>query len=282
MKIGFIGLGKMGGGLARNLILTGNDVKLYDINEDAVAAILKNGGAKASSLDDLTDSVDVLFTSLPLPIHLTKMLIEDGVLEKMKKDSVVVDVSTINPQTATEIKNEANKFGVQFLACPLGKGPKQAYEGTLPIFAGGDESTYKRLEKILNQIGEPYYLGDVEQSTAFKLISNMIGMTNLLVMSEGLKLGFDAGIDPEQLKQLLHDTGADSAQLNLRGPLVLDNNYDPMFSVNLALKDVGLGLEMAKASNNKTELSQITLNYLEEASKQGYGDKDCAAIFKVY
>lgn len=110
----------------------------------------------------------------------------------------------------------------------------------------------------------------------------MIGMTNLLVMSEGLKLGFDAGIDPEQLKQLLHDTGADSAQLNLRGPLVLDNNYDPMFSVNLALKDVGLGLEMAKASNNKTELSQITLNYLEEASKQGYGDKDCAAIFKVY
>lgn len=85
MKIGFIGLGKMGGGLARNLILTGNDVKLYDINEDAVAAILKNGGAKASSLDDLTDSVDVLFTSLPLPIHLTKMLIEDGVLEKMKK-----------------------------------------------------------------------------------------------------------------------------------------------------------------------------------------------------
>ncbi|WP_080873095.1 NAD(P)-dependent oxidoreductase [Oceanobacillus timonensis] len=282
MEIGFIGLGKMGGGLARNLILAGNHVQLYDINEEAVTAILKNGGTKADSLDDLAYSVDVLFTSLPLPIHLTKMLVEEGLLEKMKKDSIVIDVSTINPQTATEIKNEANRFGVHFLACPLGKGPKQAYDGTLPIFSGGDKLVYQRIENILNQIGEPFYLGDVEQSTAFKLISNMIGMTNLLAMSEGLKLGFEAGIDPGQLKELLHDTGADSAQLNLRGPLVLGDDYEPMFSVNLALKDVGLGLEMAKSYNNKTELSQITTKYLEEASKQGYGDRDCAAVFKVY
>lgn len=282
MKIGFIGLGKMGGGLARNLILKGNNVYLYDINEQASKEIQKDGGTIMNSPEALAEKVDVLFTSLPLPQHLINLLIEENLLKFMKEDSILIDVSTIDPKTATKIKNEAENYNIQFLACPLGKGPKQAYEGTLPIFIGGNKKGFQKTEFIFDQIGEPHYLGGVEQSTAFKLISNMVGMTNLLAMSEGIKLAKATNIDLDQFKQLLHDTGADSAQLHLRAPLILEDQYDPMFSVDLALKDVRLGVEMAKSYSEKTDLSNTALTFLNKASEEGYGEEDCAAVFKAY
>ncbi len=282
MKIGFIGLGRMGGGLARNLILSGNDVYLFDINREAANEIATAGGTVVESTEQLATIADVLFTSLPLPEHVTNILVEEKLIKRMKKNAIVVDVSTIDPTTATLIKKETKKHDIQFIACPLGKGPKQAYEGTLPLFVGGEQHIYQKLEPIFKQIGVPFYLGDVEQSTAFKLISNMVGMTNLLAMSEGFKLAQSTGIDLEQFKMLLHDTGADSAQLHLRAPLILADNYDQMFSVDLACKDVRLGIEMAEAYKSKTALTDVTLNYLNKASQEGYGQEDCAALYKVY
>lgn len=282
MKIGFIGLGKMGKGLARNLILAGNKVYLNDLNEEAIKEIEKDGGEGVKSVKELANKVDILFTSLPRPENLISILVEDGIFKEMKDGSTLIDVSTIDPDTAKELKEEASKHNVEFLACPLGKGPKQAYDGTLPIFVGGSENVYKKYESIFNQMGEPFYLGDVEQSTAFKLISNMVGMTNLLALSEGIKLAKVTNIDLEQFSDLLKSTGADSAQLHLRGPLILEDQYDPMFPVDLALKDVRLGVEMATSYNSKAELTNLTLNYMKKASEEEHGLEDCAAVYKVY
>jgi 3-hydroxyisobutyrate dehydrogenase-like beta-hydroxyacid dehydrogenase len=284
MKIGFIGLGKMGGGLARNLIRSGYDVVLYDISDRAINHTLEVGGKAANSPAELASQVDILFTSLPLPIHLLDLLINnEGILNTMKSGSILIDVSTIDPQTARQISDAAANKNIEFLACPLGKGPLEAEKGIEPIFVGGKREVYEGLKNLLNKMGDPvYYLGDVEQSTAFKIISNLVGMSNLLILCEGLHLGAKAGIDPQLLQDLLSDTGANSHQLKLRGKWILNDDYNSRFSVNLASKDVRLGVEMSNFLDQMAPFSTLALKYFEKANESGYNEEDCAAVYKIF
>lgn len=284
MKVGFIGLGRMGGGLARNLIRNGYEVNLYDIRAEAALSISREvGGAVATSVSEAVDSVDVVFTSVPLPADLESLLLDaSGVLSSMKPGATVIDVSTIDPQTARKLADAAAARGFGYLECPLGKGPKQAEDGTEPVFAGGNYETFQRHRELLEKIGSPvYYLGDVEQSTAFKLISNLIGMTNMTVLAEGLRLGERAGINQALLQQLLSETGADSYQLHLRGPWLLAQDYAPRFSVNLTAKDLRLVVGMAGAWGQPSEFGGLALKYYESAQQRGFGDQDTGAVYKV-
>lgn len=283
MKIGFIGLGKMGGGLARNLIRAGFDVVVFDISSEAMARTLKLGGRPATSTEEAATGVDGLFTSLPMPADLENLLLgEKGLYSVMKPGATLIDVSTIDPRTARKLADGAGEKGLAFLACPLGKGPAQAEEGSEPIFAGGKKDVYEKWADVLKKIGNPvYYTGDVEQSTAFKLISNMVGMTNLAVLCEGLKIGEKAGIDPALLQELLKDTGAESFQLRVRGPWILNRDFAPRFSVNLALKDIRLGVGMAEMWGQAAEFCKLAVKHFAEAREKGLGEEDCNAVHKV-
>lgn len=284
MKYGYIGLGLMGGPLARNLIRAGKDVTVFDLSTAAIERTLAVGttGKAAKSVEELVDC-DVVFTSLPLPKHLEgTMLGENGLLNKMKKGSVYIDVSTIDPKTARKLADFAASKGIGFLACPLGKGPAQAEKAEQPIFAGGKKEVYEKMLETLNIVGSPvYYLGDVEQAYAFKLISNMIGMTNLAVLAEGLRIGEKAGIDPKQLTELLADTGANSFQLQVRGPWIVNNDFANRFGVSLALKDVRLGCEMADAWDYDARFTKLAKKFYEDAEAKGFGSEDCNAVYKV-
>ena len=284
MKIGFIGLGAMGGSLARNIIRQKYDVKVYDISETAIEKTLQVGGESVTTANELAAEVDVLFTSLPLPRHLKDLLIEnERILDDMKDGSVLIDVSTVDPDTARELSDCAESKGVQFLACPLGKGPAQAEEGTAAFFVGGKEEVFHRYENFLNTISTSVvYMGDVEQATAFKLISNMIGMTNVLVLAEGIRLAEKIGIDPDLFQELLADTGADSYQLKLRGPMIRNRDYETKFSVDLTLKDIRLGVNMANKLDQIAPFSTLARDYYKKAQDLGFGKEDCAAGYKLF
>ena len=138
----FVGVGAMGGGLARNLIRAGKQVLVFDLNPEAVKQTLEAGstGKAAAELQELA-AADVVFTSLPLPQHLEEtMLGENGLLKAMKPGAAYIDVSTIDPQTARKLSDAADAQGVKFLECPLGKTPAQAETAEEPIFAGGDQN----------------------------------------------------------------------------------------------------------------------------------------------
>ncbi|WP_347488855.1 NAD(P)-dependent oxidoreductase [Desulfoscipio sp. XC116] len=284
MKFGYIGLGIMGGALARNLIRAGKDVIVFDLSNEAIEKTLAAGtsGKAAKSASEMADC-DVVFTSLPLPKHIkATMLGEEGLLNKMKSGAIYIDVSTIDPKTARELADHAASKGIDFLGCPLGKGPAQAEKAEQPIFAGGKKEVYQKMLDILKIVGSNvYYLGDVEQAYAFKLISNMIGMTNLAVLAEGLRIGEKAGINPGQLQELLADTGADSFQLQVRGPWIRNNDFANRFGVSLALKDVRLGCEMADDWNYDARFTKLAKKFYEIAEAEGLANEDCNAVYKV-
>lgn len=274
----------MGGGLARNLIRAGKEVLVYDLNPEAVNKTLEAGstGKAANQLQELA-TADIVFTSLPLPQHLEEtMLGETGLLNAMRAGATYIDVSTIDPQTARKLATAAETAGVKFLECPLGKTPAQAETAEEPIFVGGDEAIYQELKPILEIIGNPvYYMGTVEAACALKLISNLIGMTNLAVLAEGIRIGEKAGIEPKYLLELLGDTGAKSFQMDVRGPWIASGDFNSRFGLELALKDVRLGVEMAQAWGNDARTMQVALDYLKQGAANGLGKEDCNAIYKI-
>lgn len=284
MKIGFIGIGLMGGPLARNLIRSGKEVYFFARNKEHIEKTLSAGttGKLVSSVKDLADC-DIIFTCLPLPQTVKSVMIDDdGLLNCMKEGSVYIDTSTIDPQTAGEIETYARQKGIHYLGCTLGLGPAQAELAQEPIFAGGDEKIFKQYKPVLDIIGSPvYYLGGVKQAYAFKIISNMVGMTNLAVLAESIHLAQHAGIDEKQFLKLLACTGGDSNQLHRRGPLIIEKDFANRFAVDLTLKDLTLGCKMAQKMEYTPHFTEKARDFYKQAKDEGYGKEDCCAVYKV-
>jgi 3-hydroxyisobutyrate dehydrogenase-like beta-hydroxyacid dehydrogenase len=284
MKIGFIGVGLMGGPLARNLIRSGKTVSVFDLSKEAIERTLAAGttGKGAANVDELA-SCDLVFTSLPMPQHVTGVMLGDsGLLAKMKSGSTYVELSTIDPATSKSLEAAAKKHGIGFMQCTLGKTPMHAEKAEEPMFIGGDKAVFDKLADIWPVIGKPaYYLGQVEAACAVKLISNLLGMSNLVVLAEGIKIGEKAGIDKKLLIELLQDTGARSFQMDVRGPWIAAGDYNNRFGLDLALKDVRLGCEMGDAWGMDLPTLHAALEVFKKASAAGHGKEDCNAVYKV-
>ena len=281
--IAFIGVGRMGGGMARRLIAAGHDVTVYDPGPQATAACVAQGAHAAESPSAAVKAARIVFTSLPLPEHLLALYTgPDAVTSDLQPDSVCVDVSTVDPGTARSVADRLAERGIDFVSCPVGKGPAQAAEGTVPLFAGGPADAVDRLRPVLAHLGAPlHYLGGVEAATAFKLISNFIGMTNVAVLAEGYLLGRRAGIDPEALIAALRDTGAGSYQLDVRLPAIIADDHQARFAVDLALKDVRLAIESAARWKIPVPVGGAALQQLAAAAAHGHGTEDVTALVKV-
>jgi 3-hydroxyisobutyrate dehydrogenase-like beta-hydroxyacid dehydrogenase len=284
MLFGFVGVGRMGGGLARNLIRAGKEVQVFDLSAEAIQRVLEAGksGKAVKELKEMA-AADAVFTSLPLPADVEGVMLgERGLLSQMKAGSTYIDVSTIDPKTARKLANAAEARKINFLECPLGKTPAHAEKAEEPVFAGGKKEVFEKMKGVLEIIGKPVvYMGGVEASSAFKLISNMIGMTNLAVLAEGMRIAEKAGIDANMFLEQMKDTGGKSFQLEVRGPWIVNGDFANRFGLDLALKDVRLGCEMAEAWGNSAKAMKVALEYFREASAKGFGKEDCNAIHKV-
>lgn len=280
MKIGFIGLGLMGAPLARRIVSADKDVLLYNRTAskiEAVACVGKN--AKAAASFEEFKNCDVVFTCLALPQHVLAAVIEQGgIYDFLPQDAIHVECSTIGTDTSRKILQAAKQKGIHYLQCTLNKSPVQAEKGETPLFLGGEKQDIEKIKDILSLMGTIHYVGTQEQACAVKILSNLIGMSNLAVLAEGIKLGDALGISREKLLELLAVTGANSFQMAVRGPWIAQKDYAPRFSVDLALKDIRLGYAMAQDVHSSPTLMADTMKRFEEAQKQGLGQKDCAAI----
>ena len=280
MQIGFAGLGAMGAPLARTLLRAGKQVLLWNRSPEKAEALVRAGagGTQATCLADFA-ACGVVFTCLALPEHVRTVAAgAAGLYAAMRPGSVHVECSTIAPDTARELAEAAAAKGIAYVQCTLGKTPAHAERGEAPLFIGGPAAVVEPLKDLFACMGAPNYVGSVEAACAVKLISNLVGMTNLAVLAEGLKLGDKAGLDRQTLLALLADTGARSFQMDVRGPWLAEEDFAPRFGLDLALKDVRLGCSMAAGWGMEPALMRGALELFTQASAGGHGKEDCAAV----
>ena len=281
MKIGFWGAGLMGSGLCGTLLKKGHEVWVYSRDLERARELASQGpkGHVCMRQEDLACG-DVLISCVARPLYLKKVFLgEQSLYSHMKKDSMHIECSTIDPVCAQALAKEAEPYGISYLQATLGKTPAQAAKAQEPIFVGGEKAVKEKAWPLLTEIGLPLDVGSLEASCAAKLISNLVGMTNIAVLAEGFKVGAACGLDPKTLLDLLKDTGAHSFQMDVRGPMLAADNYDDVkFRLTLALKDLSLGSEMARVKDVSVPLFDAALEQFQRADECGLGALDCAAV----
>ena len=258
MKIGFVGLGAMGGPMAVNLERAGHAVQTFDLN----------GKGNRKSIREASEGVEVFFTSLPGPAEV------DAVAKDVSAP-VWFDLSTNSPK---RIRALHKTFKGQLLDAPVSGGPTGARSGKLAIWVGGDRATYDRYLPVLKAIGDqPFYVGAIGAGTVAKLAHNAASFTVQASLAEIFTLGVKAGVEPVALFQAIRQGATGRKRTFDRLPEhFLNGKYDPAdFTVRLAHKDVTLALELAKEVGVPMRIGQIALDELSEAMKRGWSERDC-------
>jgi len=280
MRIACIGVGNMGGAVARRLAGGEFDVTVYDPSAQAMERCAAAGATPTDSLRSAVADAELVVTSLPTPELVAETVYQ--VLDLVGSETVVMDISTIDPQTARAVADRCAAADVPFVACALGKTPAHAEEGAIPLFVGGDGPALERLRPVLDRMGEKtYHFATVEGATTFKLVSNFVGMANVAILAEGLAIANRAGIDDAAFAEALADTGAASFQSQIRLPWMIDCDWTPRFGVDLAAKDLRLAAGSAAVWKVPTPVGSAALAQLMATATQGWGSEDVVAMAKL-
>ena len=284
-KIGFIGVGKMGGGMASILLKNGYPLVVYDISDEAANAIVKLGADKANSPKEVAERSNVVISSLPGSQEVEEVYLgENGVLEGAKEGTTIIEVSTINPITTRKVAREALKKGVKMIDSPVSGSPKMAAEGTLTVLVGGDKDTFHECEDILHVFGKTvHYVGDIGSGHTVKLVNNIMSAGNVIVAAEAFILGVKAGVDPDRLYRVLSTCRGTSVHFEVRfKEKVLRGDFKPSFTTNYARKDAGFALELAKELKVPLPMASLALQLYTAASASGMGEEDFVSVIKLF
>lgn len=285
MNVGFIGLGRMGQGMALSLARAGTSLVVHDINEDAAAPVIEAGASWAPSTAEVVRQVDVLFTSLPGPVQF-EAVVEgaDGVLDNLRPGFTLFDLSTNSLTVVRRLHSVFEQRGAALLDSPVSGGPAGAASGDLALWVGGDRIVFDRHEQLLLTIGKaPRYVGGIGTGTVTKLAHNMMAYTILLAMAEQFSVAVKAGMDPLELwKALQLGVVGRGSPLNMLVKQFLPGEFEtPAFALNLAFKDVTLATDMAKELGVPSRLANSTMQDMMEALARGFGDQDSRAYLKL-
>jgi 3-hydroxyisobutyrate dehydrogenase-like beta-hydroxyacid dehydrogenase len=278
MKVGFIGLGTMGSSMALNVLKGGHELTVHDINRDAVGLHLEAGAAWADTPQQVMETCEVVFTSLPGPPEVQAVALgENGLLHGLRPGKVYFDLSTNSPTLLRHIHEEFAKVGAHVLDAPVSGGPRGARSGRLAIWVGGDRAMYEQYKPVLDAIGDkPYYVGPIGAGSIAKLVHNCTGYILQTAMAETFSMGIKAGVDPLVLWQAVRHGALGRRQtFDSLTEHFLPGQYDPPdFALRLARKDVNLAVEVGREFEVPMRLANLTLAELTEALNRGWGQRD--------
>lgn len=284
MNIGFIGLGIMGKPMAKNLLKAGYVLTVYDINQSAVEELKELGAKVAGSNREVAEQSEVIITMLPNSPHVKEAVLgEKGVIEGMKKGSILVDMSSIAPSMSIEIAGALAKVGAEMIDAPVSGGEPKAIDGTLSIMAGGKREVFESVHEILLKMGSSVELcGGVGAGNTVKLANQIIVAVNIAALSEALVLGAKAGVRPEIIYNAIRDGLAGSTVMNAKAPMMINGNFTPGFRINLHIKDMGNILETGHNIGAPLPLSAQVMEMMQWLRANGMETLDHSAIIKYY
>ena len=283
-RIGFLGMGAMGGPMARRLVQQGFSVIGYDVSEARAAVAAKDGVAIAKSPAAAAEAADVIMSSLPNPATVRAAYLgAGGAVSALRAGSILIDMSTIDPGTWRDVADAATARGAQSLGAPVSGGPADAGSGRLVFLIGGDAAVIDRVRPVLEALGsEVHHLGPLGAGHIVKLVNNVMSMCNVAVAAEAMVLGVRAGMDPQRLFDVLSTSGGRSHHFLKRFPNVLAGDFTPHFSIALSRKDLSLALQMAESLGVPMLATSTVRQIYEAAGAQGLNNVDMAGVTTLY
>ena len=292
MKIGFIGLGNMGGPMARNLLKAGHQLTVSDLSQSAVAGLVEAGATAAASIAELASSdVEMIITMLPAAPHVKGVYLgEDGLLAHVAPHVRLIDSSTIDPMSARQVAEAAAARGNSLIDAPVSGGTGGATAGTLTFMVGGDKADFDAALPVLQAMGKNIvHCGPTGNGQVAKVANNMLLAITMIGTAEAMNLGVSLGMDPAVLAGIINTSSGRNWSSDTYNPYpgVMDNvpasrGYTGGFGTDLMLKDLGLATEAAKQARQPVILGGLAQQLYQTFSSQGNGELDFSAIIKLY
>ena len=285
-KIGFVGLGIMGKPMAKNLLKAGFDLTFYARRSEVIKEVEDAGGKAVGSSKAVAEATDIIVTCVTADPEVREVILgEDGVLDGASAGDLIVDMSTISPLTIREVAETAKQKGVHVMDAPVSGGDVGAIAGTLTIIAGGDKEDFDRCQGIFKAMGKEenlFNVGPIGVGQTVKIVNQFIGAINISAISEGFTIGIKAGADPEVMLRVISVSSGDSFALQQRGKdFILKDFFEPGFMLDLMKKDIGIGVDLAKALNVPAPLGGLAYQMFVIASGLGAGKLDYSAVCKA-
>ena len=290
-KIAFIGVGNMGNPMAVNLLKAGNKIKVFDVSKQMLEKAREKNLETVDRIEDLiSEEISTVITMLPEGKHSKEIYLGDnGIINKVSKNCILIDCSTIDIQTSKEIGKVANDRGIMMVDAPVSGGVMGAQKATLNIMVGGSENSFDRALPILKVMGKNiYHAGEIGSGNGAKICNNMsLGIT-MIAASESLMLAKRLNIDIKKVHEIMKNASGNSWPISVYPPLpgLIDgtpsnNNYKPGFSAGMMNKDLKLANECATNVNASTPLGRMALDIYSKFCKDGNETRDFSAISKV-
>ncbi|HWB48534.1 MAG TPA: NAD(P)-dependent oxidoreductase [Stellaceae bacterium] len=285
MKVGFIGLGTMGNGMAANLQKAGYELVVHDIRRAAAEPYLAKGAVWADTPKALGEQCDVVFTSLPGPPEVEAVALgPNGLLAGMRPDSCYFDLSTNSPTLVRRINAEFAKKNIYMLDAPVSGGPRGAASGRMALWIGGDEQQFNRHKKVLDAIGDAArYIGPIGAGSVAKLVHNCAGYAVQTCLAEVFTMGVKAGVEPLALWEAVRQgAGGRRRTFDALADHFLIDSYDPPdFALRLAHKDVTLATELAREMKVPMPMANLALAELTSALNRGWDGRDSRVAMEL-
>ncbi|GBC75565.1 2-(hydroxymethyl)glutarate dehydrogenase [archaeon HR06] len=280
-RIGFIGLGAMGGNMAKNLLKKGFKLLVYDVRESALKEVVKEGGDEANSIKEVAESCDIVLLSLPTSEVVREVCLE--LIKNMKKGAIIIDMSTTDIAITEEIGLKAREKGIEFLDAPVSGGPEGAKAATLTIMVGGKREIFEECYEIFKVLGkEIYYIGDVGSGQKIKLVNQILVGIHFAATAEAVFFGKSLGLDPRLIFEVISKSAGNSFIFSKSLPQIIKEDYNTGWKVRLTHKDLWLALKAGEKYNIPLPLSSLAANLHNSAMAKGFKDLDPACLIKVF
>lgn len=282
-KIAFLGLGLMGEPMAKNLLKAGYTVTVYNRSHNKTIPLQKLGAKVANTPQETADNADIIISIVSDSKAVREVLLgQDGVIQSVKKGALVIDMSTVDPQTERNCYQEFKKKRVGFLDAPVTGSTPGAVSGTLTIMVGGSKKDFDRAQAVFNVLGSKiFYMGKAGQGMATKLVLNALIAITVYGYAEVLMLAEAQNIKRDAIIGFLNSTGSTSDMMRFKSENFLNNKLKPAFYTKHMTKDIRLALHEAENYNVFMPSLAAVSQVFSVALKAGMGEEDMSSIIKV-
>ena len=283
-KVGFIGLGAMGGPMALNLVKAGFSLVVNDIIEAKTRPLKAAGATVADSAQAVAASSERTIVIVETTGQAEAVILgKHGIVDGARAGHIVLCMATIDPFAARDIADRLAARGMAMLDAPVSGGTARAQSGELSVIAGGERAVFDKCQDLFSAMGNrSFHVGPLGSGLAMKLVNNMLVQVNTVAVAEALVLGVKAGLDPQTIYEVVRVSTGASAAWEMRVPRILAGDYAPGGTVDISYKDQELETAFAKRLGVPVLLANLTQQVYQMARAQGLNKEDGSAIVKIY